>query len=88
LPNESLARCTVDTYAFGSRFLRRAEVTLLNGFARSLILTGILLALFYVMLTKPLVRLIRELSGRDSRSAEPTSLECPAGTPTTKSACW
>lgn len=81
LPNESLGVLSleVDTFAFGSRFLRRAEVTLLNGFARSLILTGILLALFYVMLTKPLVRVIRELSGRDPRNAEPTTLECPAG---------
>ncbi|MDB5995008.1 MAG: hybrid sensor histidine kinase/response regulator [Pseudomonas sp.] len=81
LPNESLGtlRLDVDTYSFGSRFLRRAEVTLLNGFARSLILTGILLALFYVMLTKPLVRVIRELSSRDPRSIEPTWLEYPAG---------
>lgn len=81
LPNESLGtlRLDVDTYSFGSRFLRRAEVTLLNGFARSLILTGILLALFYVMLTKPLVRVIRELSSRDPRSVEPTWLEYPAG---------
>ncbi len=46
LPSESLGmlRLDVDTFAFGSRFLRRAEVTLLNGFARSLILTGLLLA--------------------------------------------
>ncbi|VVP55203.1 Sensor histidine kinase RcsC [Pseudomonas fluorescens] len=81
LPNESLGtlRLNVDTYAFGDRFLRRAEVTLFNGFARSLLLSGILLALFYVMLTKPLVRVIRELSGRDPSSTEPTSLECPAG---------
>ncbi|SDT62869.1 His Kinase A (phospho-acceptor) domain-containing protein [Pseudomonas umsongensis] len=81
LPNESLGtlQLDVDTYSFGYRFLRRAEVTLINGFARSLLLSGILLALFYVMLTKPLVRVIRELSGRDPRSAEPTSLECPAG---------
>ncbi|MHC8373033.1 hybrid sensor histidine kinase/response regulator [Pseudomonas sp. MDT1-85] len=81
LPDESLGtlHLEVDTYTFGSRFLRRAEVTLFNGFARSLILTGILLALFYVMLTKPLVRVIRELSGRDPRSAEPTWLECPTG---------
>lgn len=81
LPTESLGvlKLEVDTYAFGSRFLRRAEITLLNGFARSLILTGLLLALFYVMLTKPLVRVIRELSGRDPRSAEATTLECPAG---------
>jgi signal transduction histidine kinase len=81
LPSESLGtlQLDVDTYSFGYRFLRRAEVTLFNGFARSLILTGILLALFYVMLTKPLVRVIRELSGRDSRSMELTSLECPPG---------
>jgi signal transduction histidine kinase/CheY-like chemotaxis protein len=79
LPTESLGtlHLDVDTYSFGNRFLRRAEVTLLNGFARSLLLTGILLALFYVMLTKPLVRVIRELSSRDPRSTESTSLECP-----------
>ncbi|EJM60635.1 hybrid sensor histidine kinase/response regulator [Pseudomonas sp. GM48] len=81
LPNESLGtlQLNVDTYSFGNRFLRRAEVTLLNGFARSLLLSGILLALFYVMLTTPLVRVIRELSGRDPSSTEPTSLECPTG---------
>lgn len=81
LPGESLGvlRLDVDTYTFGSRFLRRAEVTLLNGFARSLILTGLLLALFYVMLTKPLVRVIRELSSRDPASNEQSRLDCPSG---------
>ncbi|WP_053155208.1 response regulator [Pseudomonas sp. Pf153] len=81
LPGESLGvlRLDVDTYTFGSRFLRRAEVTLLNGFARSLILTGLLLALFYVMLTKPLVRVIRELSSRDPASSEQSRLDCPSG---------
>lgn len=79
LPDESLGtlQLDVDTYTFGSRFLRRAEVTLINGFARSLILTGILLTLFYVMLTKPLVRVIRELSARDPRNSEQPPLECP-----------
>lgn len=76
MPNDALGvlRLDVDTYAFGSRFLRRAEITLLNGFARSLLLTGILLALFYVMLTKPLVRIIRELSSRKHER-----LDCPPG---------
>ncbi|OYU06398.1 MAG: hybrid sensor histidine kinase/response regulator [Pseudomonas sp. PGPPP1] len=76
MPNESLGvlRLDVDTYAFGSRFLHRAEITLLNGFARSLLLTGILLALFYVMLTQPLVRVIRELSNRKQ-----ARLDCPPG---------
>ncbi|MCX7080451.1 MAG: response regulator [Pseudomonas sp.] len=81
MPDESLGtlQLEVDTYAFGSRFLRRAEVTLLNGFVRSLILTGILLALFYVMLTKPLVRVIRELSGSDPRSSDQGRLDFPQG---------
>ncbi|WP_025127205.1 response regulator [Pseudomonas sp. PH1b] len=81
LPEESLGtlHLDVDTYAFGSRFLKRAEITLINGFARSLILTGILLALFYVMLTKPLVGVIRELSSRDPRSPQQAKLDCPPG---------
>ena len=69
----------VDTYAFGSRFLDRAGITLLNGFARSLVLTGILLALFYMMLTKPLVTVIGALSGSDPRKPRQTRLECPHG---------
>ncbi|OLF52377.1 response regulator [Pseudomonas chlororaphis] len=81
LPAESLGvlHLEVDTYAFGSRFLRRAEVTLINGFMRSLILTGLLLVLFYVMLTKPLVGVIRELSGRDPRSPDQARLDFPPG---------
>ncbi|WP_017734395.1 response regulator [Pseudomonas sp. CBZ-4] len=76
MPNESLGELhlEVDTYAFGSRFLHRAEITLLNGFARSLLLTGILLGLFYVMLTQPLVRIIRALS-----TSKQTRLDCPPG---------
>ncbi|MGB8973418.1 MAG: response regulator [Pseudomonas capeferrum] len=69
----------VDTYAFGSRFLDRAGVTLLTGFARSLVLTGILLALFYMMLTKPLVNVIGALSASDPRKPRQTRLECPHG---------
>lgn len=69
----------VDTYAFGSRFLDRAGITLLNGFARSLVLTGILLALFYMMLTKPLVTVIGALSDSDPRKPRQTRVACPHG---------
>jgi signal transduction histidine kinase/CheY-like chemotaxis protein len=81
LPNERLGtlHLDVDTFAFGQRFLRRAEVTLLNGFFRSLILTGILLALFYAMLTKPLVRVISALSNSDPHGPKPSKLTCPPG---------
>ncbi|QXI26959.1 hybrid sensor histidine kinase/response regulator [Pseudomonas vanderleydeniana] len=81
LPNESLGtlHLDVDTYTFGIRFLKRAEITLLNGFVRGLILTGILLALFYVMLTKPLVRVIHALAGNQPGSPRQARLEFPPG---------
>ncbi|MDX5372603.1 MAG: response regulator [Pseudomonadaceae bacterium] len=79
-PNESLGvlRLEVDTFAFGNDFLRRALLTLLTGFARSLLLSLILLVLFYAMLTKPLVGLIRALSERDPRR-DFSPLPCPSG---------
>ncbi|MFB1632341.1 MULTISPECIES: response regulator [unclassified Pseudomonas] len=80
MPNEYLGTLylDVDTYAFGSRFLDRAGVTLVNGFARSLVLTGILLALFYFMLTKPLVTVIGALSN-DAGQRRQTRVDCPHG---------
>ncbi|UCP00316.1 response regulator [Metapseudomonas lalkuanensis] len=80
-PNETLGvlRLEVDTFAFGSHFLRRAMITLLSGFVRSLLLSLILLVLFYSMLTKPLVELIRGLSERDPRASPDTRLPCPPG---------
>ncbi|PWB35933.1 hybrid sensor histidine kinase/response regulator [Pseudomonas sp. SDI] len=81
MPDEYLGTLfiDVDTFAFGGRFLKRAEVTLLNGFVRSLVLTGILLALFYIMLTKPLVRVISALSNSDSRNPNQNKLTFPPG---------
>ncbi|MES2868384.1 MAG: ATP-binding protein [Pseudomonadota bacterium] len=81
LPEQSVGtlHLEVDTYPFGSRFLHRAEVTLLSGFARSLILTFILLGLFYVMLTLPLVRVIRELSNSKPGDPKQSRIQCPPG---------
>lgn len=78
-PNEALGHLSleVDTYAFGSHFLRRSLLTLLTGFARSLLLSLILLVLFYFMLTKPLTGFIRALSERDLRSPNNAKLPYP-----------
>ncbi|OEC36572.1 Signal transduction histidine kinase [Pseudomonas cuatrocienegasensis] len=80
-PGEALGflKLEVDTYAFGSHFLNRALLTLATGFARSLLLSLILLVLFYFMLTKPLVQVIRALSERDLSSPDRTRLPCPPG---------
>ncbi|WP_256657365.1 response regulator [Pseudomonas sp. 2FE] len=80
-PHETLGllHLEVDTYAFGSHFLRRALLTLLSGFAYSLLLSLILLVLFYFMLTKPLIGVIHALSARDLRSPTRQMLPCPVG---------
>jgi len=70
-------RLNVDTFTFGSRFLKRAQITLINGFVRSLALAGILLILFYVNLTRPLVDVIGALSRRDPRDPNQPPLACP-----------
>lgn len=79
-PHEALGmlRLEVDTFAFGSDFLRRSVLTVLTGFVRSLLLSLILLVLFYAMLTKPLVGVIRALSERDPRR-DFTPVPCPHG---------
>ncbi|HZX16951.1 MAG TPA: response regulator [Pseudomonas sp.] len=78
-PSEALGKLSleVDTYAFGSHFLNRSLLTLLTGFARSLLLSLILLVLFYFMLTKPLTGFIRALSERDLRSPNNAKLPYP-----------
>ncbi|QHF04391.1 response regulator [Pseudomonas asturiensis] len=79
LPDETIGTLylTVDTFAFGSHFLQRAEITLLNGFVRSLALAAILTILFYATLTKPLVGVIRSLSVHDPRSPVRSRIVCP-----------
>ncbi|RRV26603.1 response regulator [Pseudomonas sp. o96-267] len=80
-PDEALGflRLEVDTYAFGSHFLKRSMLTLLTGFARSLLLSLILLVLFYFMLTKPLTGVIRALSERNPQDPQHRPVPCPKG---------
>jgi len=82
LPNieiQGSLRLEIDTFIYGSHFLQRSMLTLGAGFVRSLLLSMILLVLFYGMLTKPLVRLIHEISRRDPRSPDTQPVPCPAG---------
>jgi signal transduction histidine kinase/CheY-like chemotaxis protein len=81
MPNDAIGTLflEVDTFAFGSHFLQRAEITLINGFVRTLVLSGIFMALFYVTLTKPLTGVIRALTSKDPRSPHQTPLPCPPG---------
>ncbi len=68
---------TIDTYPFGSTFLQRAGYTLLSGFIMSLALAGLLLVIFYTMITKPLLRVVSGLQDVDSEKAEKVRLPTP-----------
>ncbi|MCH8497569.1 MAG: response regulator [Marinobacter sp.] len=70
---------TIDTYHYGNNFLRRATNTLITGFIKSLVLSIILLIVFYVVLTKPLLKLINALHQVDAGAPEKTRLPTPHG---------
>ncbi|SEQ50633.1 HAMP domain-containing protein [Azotobacter beijerinckii] len=78
-PDEPLGflRLEIDTYAFGSAFLERSGLTLLTGFASSLLLAMVLLVVFNRMLTRPLVGIIHQLSEHNPN--ESRQLLCPTG---------
>ena len=67
----------VDTFHQGANFLRRAGLTMLSGFVLSLVLSLVLMVLFYGMLTKPLVRLIDDLLNMNTGSSDRSRLPCP-----------
>ncbi len=69
----------VDTYPSGAEFLSRATFTLVSGFVRSLILSAVLLILFYIMLTQPLVKVISSVSEVDPETPEKVRLPVPKG---------
>lgn len=79
-PNELLGYLVieVDTFHQGANFLRRAGLTMLSGFILSLILSLVLMVLFYAMLTKPLVHLIDDLLNMKTGDNDRSRLPCPA----------
>lgn len=68
---------TIDTYHYGIQFLGRAGNTLLIGLLKSLVLSIALLAIFYFVLTRPMVGLINALSQVKATSPEKVRLPVP-----------
>ncbi|WP_111496478.1 hybrid sensor histidine kinase/response regulator [Marinobacter bohaiensis] len=67
----------IDTYHYGTAFLSRAGYTLFSGFIKSLILSIILLFVFYFILTKPLMRVIQALREVEPQAPEKVRLPIP-----------
>ncbi|WP_336366775.1 hybrid sensor histidine kinase/response regulator [Marinobacter sp. C2H3] len=70
-------RITIDTFHYGLQFLQRALYTLAGGLLKSLALGGALLAIFYVVLTRPMLNVIHGLSQVSPRSPESVRLPVP-----------
>ncbi|MGC8119216.1 ATP-binding protein [Marinobacter sp. VGCF2001] len=68
---------TVDTYHYGIQFLTRAANTLVIGLLKSLALSGVLLAIFYFVLTRPMMNVINALSQVRASSPEKVRLPIP-----------
>jgi len=69
---------TIDTYHYGALFLQRAGYTLISGLLKSLILSAALLAIFYFVLTRPMLNVISALSQVRASSPEKVRLPIPA----------
>ena len=68
---------TIDTYHYGIQFLERSIYTLLIGLLKSLALSGVLLAVFYFVLTRPVLGVINTLSRVKASSPEKVRLPVP-----------
>lgn len=68
---------TIDTYHYGALFLQRAGYTLISGLLKSLILSAALLAIFYFVLTRPMLNVISALSQVRASSPEKVRLPIP-----------
>ena len=68
---------TIDTYHYGIQFLTRATNTLIIGLLKSLALSGVLLAIFYFVLTRPMMNVINALSQVRASSPEKVRLPIP-----------
>ncbi|EMP55686.1 integral membrane sensor hybrid histidine kinase [Marinobacter santoriniensis NKSG1] len=70
---------TIDTYHYGLQFLERSLYTLVSGLLKSLALSAALLAIFYVVLTRPMLNVIGALSRVTANSPEKIRPPVPAG---------
>ncbi|NWO05464.1 MAG: response regulator [Alteromonadaceae bacterium] len=69
---------TIDTHHYGTEFLEMASSTLLIGLLKSLALSMVLLVIFYMVLTRPMMTLIHALGRVNVDSPDNARLPVPA----------
>lgn len=79
---------SIDTFSDGKRFLRRAEVVILSGIIRAVILSLALITIFYFVLTRPLSRLVEQLRSVNPASPNNSELVTPQGHNSDELGAW
>lgn len=70
---------TVDTYYYGRVFMDRLSITLASTLFYALALSSVVLALFYLRVTRPLLRIIDSIVQIGAGSSDAVRLEVPKG---------
>ncbi|MGO1462461.1 MAG: ATP-binding protein [Marinobacter sp.] len=70
---------TFDTFHYGLQFLERASYTLISGLLKSLVLSASLLGIFYLIITRPMLSVIKTLNQFKADLPEKVRLLVPAG---------
>lgn len=80
-PDTSYGRLTVsyDTAYMAENWLERATLTFLSGIARAVILALVLYLVYYLLLTRPLLRIIHSLTQVDPDNPDERLLDVPKG---------
>jgi len=68
---------TIDTWHYGWQFIQRAANTLLIGLLKSLVLSAVLLGIFYFVLTRPMLNVIEALGKVRASTPEKVRLPVP-----------
>jgi signal transduction histidine kinase/CheY-like chemotaxis protein len=68
---------SLDSYLIARNFLKRAQLILISDLARNVMLSGVLLLLFYYTLTRPLLDIVRHVSSVDPSLPAKALLQFP-----------
>ncbi|HEV7372500.1 sensor histidine kinase, partial [Arenibaculum sp.] len=72
-------RVSIDIHQAASTFLSRSGTTIVNGLVRNLVLGLLLTAIFYVMVTKPILAVSRDMETVTPDDPSARKVRCPEG---------
>lgn len=70
-------RIKIDTYRIGANFINRTGVTIIGGIIRDFAIAFLLTMLFYYFITRPLQRIVRELSSVNPLEPDKLMIKVP-----------